>query len=213
MMTMRGFSVLAFCCVLLAVLSPVAVLHAAGGADPEWPCIQRKVPEITAGVVWTGPQFSDKDRSWQKVPAVADMVTRLSQRRLALDDAKRLIDDFATGLGAQKNLQLTSLFAGLLQTINRERREIMAGIGRYAKKQLALAEKINTTRHEFNAVLSKAELSAEDEKRRDALEEQLSWDTRIFDERQQSLTYVCESPVLLEQRLFALGRQILQHVE
>jgi len=34
-------------------------------------------------------------------------------------------------------------------------------------------------------------------------------DTRIYDEREQSLTFVCEQPVLLEQRLFKIGREIM----
>jgi hypothetical protein len=42
----------------------------------------------------------------------------------------------------------------------------------------------------------------------DALEEELDWSTRIFKDRQQSLTYVCETPVILEQRAFSLGRSI-----
>ena len=40
----------------------------------------------------------------------------------------------------------------------------------------------------------------------DDLEKQLDWATRVFQDRQQSLTYVCETPVILEQRAFALGR-------
>ncbi len=47
----------------------------------------------------------------------------------------------------------------------------------------------------------------------DETEQQLLWDTRVFDEREQSLSYVCESPVLLEQHLFALARQIMTHLE
>ena len=43
----------------------------------------------------------------------------------------------------------------------------------------------------------------------DKLEEQLDWDERIYRDRAKSLTYVCETPVLLEKRLFALA-QILQ---
>jgi hypothetical protein len=31
---------------------------------------------------------------------------------------------------------------------------------------------------------------------------------RVFSERQQSLTLACEVPVLIEQRLFELGREI-----
>jgi hypothetical protein len=49
--------------------------------------------------------------------------------------------------------------------------------------------------------------------RRRELQEKLVWDTRIFDERQRSLTYICEQPALLEQRLFALARTIMGHLE
>ena len=35
-----------------------------------------------------------------------------------------------------------------------------------------------------------------------------AWDKRIFDERNQALHYVCETPVLLEQRLFEIARRI-----
>jgi len=45
------------------------------------------------------------------------------------------------------------------------------------------------------------------------LEELLSWDLRIFEERNRSMTYLCEQPVLLEQRAFALGRTIYFYVE
>ena len=44
------------------------------------------------------------------------------------------------------------------------------------------------------------------------LEEQQLWDTRIYDEREQSLVFVCEQPVLLEQRLFRIGREIMAHL-
>ena len=196
----------------LALLATPDV-NAASSNDPHWPCVQRKVPEITAGIVWTGPEIVDGDTAWREDPVLRDMVKRLAQRRLSLDDAKRDIDTFAATLQGAKTPKLTALFTGLLQTIGRERRDIMSGIERYAKRQLALAERINDSRHELAALLKKDALSDEEANQRDALEEKLSWDTRIFDERQQSLIYVCEAPVLLEQRLFALGRQILEHVD
>jgi len=41
----------------------------------------------------------------------------------------------------------------------------------------------------------------------------VEWDTRIFDERIKTIGYVCEVPVLIEQRLFALARAIQQSLE
>jgi hypothetical protein len=42
---------------------------------------------------------------------------------------------------------------------------------------------------------------------------QLQWDTRLFDERRQYLAIVCESPILIEQRLFALARVIQRNLQ
>jgi hypothetical protein len=36
----------------------------------------------------------------------------------------------------------------------------------------------------------------------------LSWQTRIFEDRRKSASYVCDVPVLIEKRLFDLGRAI-----
>jgi len=198
--------------VLALVLLGAASARGASSKDPNWPCIQRKVPEITAGVVWSGPELPENNNSWKASSTVSDLVERLSQRRIPLEDANQNIDAFATTLQADKHEQLTLLFSGLLQTVNQERIEIMAGIERYAKRQHALAARINDDRHALSAVLKIDELSNAQRTRRDELEQKLSWDTRVFDERQQSLTYVCEVPVLLEQRLFSLGRRIQQHL-
>jgi hypothetical protein len=45
------------------------------------------------------------------------------------------------------------------------------------------------------------------------LAEQVQWDTRIFEDRRRTISYVCEVPVLIDQRLFALGRTIQQALE
>ena len=42
----------------------------------------------------------------------------------------------------------------------------------------------------------------------DDLANQLAWETRIFEDRRKSTSYVCEVPVLIEKRLFDLGRAI-----
>jgi hypothetical protein len=37
---------------------------------------------------------------------------------------------------------------------------------------------------------------------------QFTWDRRIFEDRSQALAYVCEAPVILEQRLFEIAQRI-----
>src|SRR5262249_43273262 len=43
-----------------------------------------------------------------------------------------------------------------------------------------------------------------DQSRIDELTDRVEWDTRIFEERRKTMNFVCEVPVLIEQRLFAL---------
>ena len=82
---------------------------------------------------------------------------------------------------------------------------LIAGIARYGRSQVDLSERIEERRARM-AEMEAAE--APDFDAIDAEEKALDWDQRIFTERQQSLTYVCETPVILEQRIFTLGRAI-----
>jgi hypothetical protein len=47
-----------------------------------------------------------------------------------------------------------------------------------------------------------------DQAQSNELASQLSWQTRIFEDRRKSTSYVCDVPVLIEKRLFDLGSAI-----
>jgi len=97
------------------------------------------------------------------------------------------------------------VFEGVLDLLNTERDKVMAAIARYARGQKALAAKVRDDADKA------ADAQENDITAPDALEQahpELKWDKRIFDDRAQALTYVCESPVLLEKRAFALARAI-----
>lgn len=200
---------------LMAVLlaGPSSDARAARGTDPDWPCIQVKVPTVSAGMVWAGPPVDENDRSWEKSGELSELVERLAARRTPVEDAGPMIETFAKRHAEDKNAQLTLLFTGLLQTINAERNAIMQGIARYARQQAQRAEQIKSVTDEYAALIAKETLTDTETARRDALEEQLNWETRIYEERDQSLTYVCDSPRILEQRVFSLARAIQQHLD
>jgi len=52
-----------------------------------------------------------------------------------------------------------------------------------------------------------------DQSRVDELTNRVEWGTRIFEERRKTINFVCEVPVVIEQRLFALARAIQQSLE
>ncbi len=135
-----------------------------------------------------------------RAPEIDRLAQVLALRRTPIEEAESQLKAFAE---SHEPAELVALFSATFDHINVTRDRVMAGITRYAHKQEALERQIEDLRHQFNA-LDAAE--AKDFDRMDAVEKQLDWSTRIFQDRQQSLTYVCETPVILEQRAFALGR-------
>ena len=55
--------------------------------------------------------------------------------------------------------------------------------------------------------------SPPDQTKIEELGNQLVWQTRIFEDRQRVVKFVCEVPTAIDQRLFALGRVIQQEME
>lgn len=190
----------------LLVAHPLTPAGAATGEDPDWPCVQRLVPEIAPAVIWTGPPLDSV--AAEPSPGIDQLAEELAARRVPLEDAEQHVDDFAGSLAPeQKNDQLTRLFARTLEIINRDRSSIIQGIKKYSRGERALAKSIT----EKNKRIS--ELPADQVAERDRLTAERDWDVRIYDDRRSSLTYLCEQPVLLEQRAFALARAIAGHLE
>ena len=172
------------------------------GTDPDWPCIQRKQPHLSLGQMWSGPAPDDAIRALARTPEIAALADRLEQRRLPVAEAEAEIAAYAT---SADNAHLTALMLAIFDRVEPHRIALMDGIARYGHKQVALAEQIQQRRDRMEA-LQKPENPDYDAL--DAEEEKLDWDSRIFQDRQHSLTYVCETPRILEQRVFALARAI-----
>lgn len=180
--------------------------HAALAAEADWPCIQRRVAELSVAQMWAGPPIDPAANRWRDDPEIASLVRTLASRRTDLDKASAAIENLGKTAGPEKDEKLTLLFAGLFELINAERRRLIGGIERYARKQRELAREISET---SSSLRQDSRPAAE----RTALEQRLYWATRIYDERNRALTYVCESPILLEQRAYALAQEISRHLK
>lgn len=200
-------------CVLLASalsgLTCISSTHAQTQSDPDWPCVQRKVGALSAGVVWSGPDLATAGQ-WDKDFDAAALAQKLASRRTPIEDVDGLLDSFVQQAGADKAVRLTRVFAGVLELVNDNRNGILNGIDRYSRGQNKLADRIRDESDKISA--AKDSPGAESTKETQDLETQLKWDTRIFQERGRSLTYVCETPVLLERRLFDIARRIQQRL-
>ena len=171
-----------------------------------WPCAQPRVSTISAGTVWSGPDLA-AGKDWDEDNELAALAQRLASRRTSLDEDNDLIVDFAKKAGADKDKQLTRLFVGVLDIVNESRGQILDGIMRYAQGQERLAERMRDESDKISAAQDDATAEglgvATDQKNTD-----FAWDQRIFKERNQALSYVCETPSLLERRVYEIAKRI-----
>ena len=201
-----------YCSLAIAAIIWLAVRHTAIAADPrfpDWPCAQIKVPEISVAAVWSGPSIDDVGTAWETDPTITNLVARVAARRTPLDEAEAAISNSLRAMLATGGKRQAA-FAGLLATLNQERSQVMNGLERFSRQQAAFADRI---RLEIAELRELQDAPGQHQSKRDELANRIDWDTRIFEERRKTISYACEVPVLIEQRLFALARAIQHSME
>ena len=172
---------------------------------PDWPCQQLKVPGIAIASVWNGPPIEIGEGTKPTDAKQAELVSRLAARRTPIEDARKLIADYIVGTDAEKQEKAKTLFASLYSTLNAQRDEVMNGIERFSRKQKAAADDIRAEARKLREMQDKPDA---DPAQNEELVSRLAWQTRIFEDRRKSTSYVCDVPVLIEKRLFDLAGAI-----
>jgi hypothetical protein len=197
--------------VVVAAASLAWPALAAQGDDPDWPCIQRKVPQLSLGQVWNGAELPPAAADWSKDATTSALVVELSARRVPLPEAQQKIRSYVQGLPeGEREQRVTMLVRGLFDHLNQERSEVISGIGRYARGQRDMAARLRQEASAVDALRAKPNADLNELALRN---DRLVLQTRIFQERAQSLSFVCEVPTLIEQRLYALAKTIAQTLE
>ena len=190
---------------------PAASAPDPANANSDWPCEQPLRPEMSMGAMWSGPDPNGL-KDWRQIPEVAGMVGQIAPRRTPREEAIASVRRFAAGYqGAERTEALTELFVGMFETLNAERNDIVRGIKRFYRRQDGLARRIE----DGWKALGDIDPNSTDPKlveQRLALQQQVDWDGRIFDDRQRLLHDVCDQPRVLEQRVFALSRAIQEQL-
>ena len=181
--------------------------HAAQGDDPDWPCVQRRVDQLSLAVMWPHPVPEDADT----LPSEhQDLAEAMALRRVSVEEVGQLVNELAAQhdeLGAD---EYGRIFVEAFERMDRRRTDIIRGIVQYARGQAELSEEIDALREEMKALQAAEE---PDYDRMDEVEAELDWRERVFDDRNAALTYVCESPVLLERRAYAIAQELLRRVD
>lgn len=190
----------------LAALADGAQARDAG--HPEWPCVQRKVDNLSVGQVWDGPSIDGLEGWWQDSKVNA-LINLLATRRLPQETIDKALKEFADAEPADKrDERLTYVFAGFFDKMNGERRTVMRGIERYQK---ALEERAQDIERQGVEIAELEKKAAEDEKAAAELEgaqQKYEWASRIFHEKQSNMPIACEVPVIIDQHVYTIGKAV-----
>ena len=174
--------------------------------EPDWPCQQRLVPNLTAAAYWNGTL--DMQGDWQADPEVGDLVRHLSPRRVTTEEGLAEIANFAKTVSKDRPHRLALVFRGLLEETDRERAGLIERLRQMGRRQRALADLVARLADELNSIPLDATGEAAD--KRVDVQQRYDFTARNFEEIQRTIRYACETPVALDARLGAWARALQQ---
>lgn len=197
-------------CVPLAACWFITTAAAPGPRDPDWPCQQIKVPNMSLASVWSGPPLDGLHDDWRQDPQVADLVQAMAQRRVPLDEVQARIRDFAAHAGDQKQPRLLLALAAAFSLLDEERSSVIDGLDRFGARQKELAATLREDTEKLRALQASSPSEAGE---MNQMQDRVTWEGRVFQDRRQALSYACEVPGKIEQRLFAIAHAIQEALE
>jgi hypothetical protein len=193
---------------LIAIGTTVSAM--ARTVDPDWPCQQVKVDELSVASFWNGPPVDPATADWQQDAAVAALVGIITQRRLPLDQAAQRIAGFAKAAGNARQQELLLVFAGVYDVLSRERQTVMNGLDRFGRRQKVLAANLRQEGEDLQAARGSA---SPDDAKVAEMTQRLLWDQQFFETRRQSLRFACDVQTTIEQRLYGLAKAIQDNLD
>jgi len=172
--------------------------------DPDWPCQQRLVAQLTAPAFWNGPL--DMEGDWQADPEIAELVRHLAPRRVTTEEGLAAIMDFAKTASGDRPHRFALTFRGLLAETDRQRAVLIEKLKGIGRRQRELADLVAQLADELRSIPS-ATVGEAAAKRVD-LQQRHEFTTRNFEEVQRTIRYACEMPVELDARLGAWARAL-----
>jgi hypothetical protein len=188
----------------------LVIAAAPGPRDPDWPCQQIKVPHLSLAAVWSGAAPDVQAGDWRQDPQLTDLVQSMVQRRVPVDQMQAKIREFAAQAGDQKAPKLLLALSVAFELLDDERSSVIDGLDRFGARQKELAAELRQDAAKLRAMQAAPSSDAGEV---DQLEQRVTWEGRVFQDRRQALGYACDVPGKIEQRLFAIARTIQETLE
>lgn len=187
----------------IAGLGLLALALGAAGppSDPDWPCVQRLVPRLTAATIWGG---HDAAGDWRADPQVAAVVAAVAPRGVPAQDGARQVEQFMAALpGAERPARSALLFAGLVDETNGQRAEVIDRLRATARRQRALTELTSKITAELRALPADAPAA-----QREEVTSRRAFLIREYEDIERTIRYACEVPVQMESKLGVLAQAL-----
>ena len=175
--------------------------------NPDWPCIQVYIEQLSWGSIWTGPVLDENSSKWINDEKLSSLAEKIMKRNAKENEGIKELKKYIKKNNSPE--QLTKLFHALFDTTNiiwKKRNEKLLNFG---KRQRLTSEKISTKLGKIKK-LSKDYESNKDEIQK--LEQENFWDVRRFEDRRALSDSLCEQPRFYEKRLGTYCNIILEYI-
>ncbi len=175
--------------------------------NPDWPCIQVYIGQLSWGSIWTGPVLDENSSKWINDEKLSSLAEKIMKRNTKENEGIKELKKYIKKNNSPE--QLTKLFHALFDTTNiiwKKRNEKLLNFG---KRQRLTSEKISTKLGKIKK-LSQDYESNKDEIQK--LEQENFWDVRRFEDRRALSDSLCEQPRFYEKRLGTYSNIILEYI-
>lgn len=183
------------------IVSALALGAAGPPTDPDWPCVQRLVPSLTASTLWGG---HDAAGNWRANPQVATVVEAVSPRGISAKEGSAKLDQFMATVPSQdRPAQLAMVFAGMVDETNVQRSQVIDRLHGIAKRQRTLTELTSRITVELRALPADAPAA-----QREEVVSRRAFLIREYEDIERTIRYACEVPVQMEAKLGVLAQTL-----
>tara|TARA_Y100000590_G_C15330706_1_gene867564 strand:+ start:79 stop:687 length:609 start_codon:yes stop_codon:yes gene_type:complete len=175
--------------------------------NPDWPCVQVYIEELSWGSIWTGPALNENSSKWADDQELSSLSKRLMDRKIKEAEGIKELEKYIKKNKSSK--QLTKLFHALFDRTNVIWKKRNLKLLSFGKKQ-RLTSKIIAEKLDKVKELSKDPEANKDEIQK--LEQEQFWDLRRFEDRRSLSDRMCEQPRFYEKRLGVYSNIILEHI-
>ena len=164
--------------------------------NPDWPCIQVLLEELSWGSIWTGPPLDERTTKWKENEELRLLAIKIMDRKTKEEDGITELKKFTKKNNSPEDL--TFLFHALFDKTNEIWKNRTQKLKNFGKKQRLTSEKIAKKLEKSKILLENPEANKEEITR---LEQEKFWDIRKFEDRRMQSDYLCEQPRFYEKRL------------